>query len=276
MHLNDLFTLFGARLVRNSTFARFRALEAELQNCKRASNLVSCDPSGLVRIILNEIASNQIDASSALGAIFKDINVAGQLVAATEAAAWLHQYADKVPGFARRPELLESIIPRIPADGDLAEFGVFKGAVTRFMRPRFPSRIYHAFDSFHGVPEAMSLSVHQNAFDLGGNIPDLPPGTTVHAGWFEDTIPRWREHFDAPIAWAYIDCDLYESVCAVLEGLTDRIRPGTILSYDDWYNFPNWQQHSLKATREWTDRTGIKLTPIAYTTREHSVTFVVD
>jgi hypothetical protein len=122
MHLNDLFTLFGARLVRNSTFARFRALEAELQNCKRASNLVSCDPSGLVRIILNEIASNQIDASSALGAIFKDINVAGQLVAATEAAAWLHQYADKVPGFARRPELLESIIPRIPADGDLAEF----------------------------------------------------------------------------------------------------------------------------------------------------------
>jgi len=277
MHLNDLLAPFGVRLVRNGTLARLQALEAKLHeqaiDGRPTAVPIASEPA---RLLLNAVALNQLDVGPALGAIFKDISVAGQLVAASEAAVWLHQHADKAPAFARRSALLESIVPQIPPDGDLAEFGVFDGAITRFMRPRFPNRRYHAFDSFRGVPEAMSLAVHQYSFDLDGKIPDLPPNTTIHAGWFEDTIPMWRERFGGSIAWAYIDCDLYESVCTVLEGLSDRIKPGTILSYDDWYNFPNWKQHSYRATQEWTKRTGIKLRPLAFTTLEQSVSFVVE
>ena len=50
-----------------------------------------------------------------------------------------------------RDQLLEAVVPLIPTEGDLVEFGVFKGAVTWFLRPRFPNRYSHAFDSWKGV-----------------------------------------------------------------------------------------------------------------------------
>lgn len=102
----------------------------------------------------------------------------------------------------------------------------------------------------------MSLAVAKFSFDLGGEVPDLPAGTTVHAGWFEDTVPTWREQFHAGVAFAYIDCDLYESVCTVLKGIADRVRSGSVLLFDDWYNFLNWQANSLRAASEWSKRHG--------------------
>ena len=245
------------------------AVQAELNGLRAAVT----DPLPAAHLLLNEVVENRLYAGGALHAMLKDIRVPAQFEAAASSAAWLHEHADRAPNYARRPELLQALVPLVPAGGDFAEFGVFKGAVTWLMRPQFPDRAYHAFDSWLGVPEAMSLAVSKFAFDLGGAVPDLPPDTTTHAGWFEDTIPKWRQQFDAPIAFAYIDCDLYESVCTVLEGLADRVRHGTILVFDDWYNFPNWQAHSVKATKEWTQRHGFQMEPLGFTLLEHSGAF---
>jgi hypothetical protein len=244
-------------------------VNAELRGLRQASP----EFGSVVRQILQDVAENRLYVGAALLSAFTDVRLAGQVRAAISSAEWLHENADRAPTYSRRVEMLEALFPFIPADGDLAEFGVFTGAVTRFVRPRFMDRRYHAFDSWRGVPEAMGLSVAKYSFDLNGVIPELPPETTIHAGWFDETIPKWREQFEAPIAFAYIDCDLYESVKTVLEGLTDRIRPGTILAFDDWYNFPNWEAHSLKASREWAQRHGIKMEPMGFTTLEHAGSF---
>jgi Methyltransferase domain len=263
--INSVLAVCGVRLVRNRTFDSLQAREASPPP----------DPVAETRQVLDAIADNSLPVGTAVLAALKDIRIAAQLGAAASSAEWLYANADRAPTYARRPELLEALIPLIPAQGDFAEFGVFKGAVTWFVRPRFPDRAYHAFDSWKGVPEAMSLAVSKFSFDLGGTVPDLPADTTIHAGWFEDTIPAWRARCPATVAFAYIDCDLYESVRTVLEGIADRVRPSSILVFDDWYNFPNWQAHSLRAANEWSGRHGISLEPLGFTVLEHSAAFRV-
>jgi hypothetical protein len=259
------------------------AMASELQSLRAALDKVSmelqaqrqlsAEPGSIIRQILQDIAENRLYVGAALHSAFKDVRLAAQIRAAISSAEWLHKNADHAPTYSRRVEMLEALFPLIPAEGDLAEFGVFTGAVTRFVRPRFMDRRYHAFDSWRGVPEEMSLSVAKFSFDLNGVVPELPPETTIHAGWFDETIPKWREQFETPLAFAYIDCDLYESVKTVLEGITDRIRPGTILAYDDWYNFTNWEAHSPRATQEWAQRHAIEMEPIGFTTLEHAGSF---
>jgi hypothetical protein len=273
----------GAEAAQESLQAPLEAAEAELQSLRAAlvrANMeldtlrqFSGGPTSVARELVEDIANSRLNLAPALRAVFKNLRVAAQLRAATSSVEWLHRNADRAPTYDRRNEMLEALFPLVPVEGDLAEFGVLTGSMTVFIRPRFADRRYHAFDSWRGVPEAMSLRRKKFAFDLGGAVPKLPPDTTIHTGWFHETIPKWREQFDAPIAFAYIDCDLYESVCAVLEGLTDRIRPGTLLVFDSWYNFPNWEEHSPKASEEWMQRHGIRMEPIGATTMDHTVAF---
>ena len=169
--------------------------------------------------------------------------------------------------------MLDALLPLVrDVPGDLAEFGVYTGSITRYVRPRFPSRRYHAFDSFRGVPDNMVLALAQHSFDMGGVIPSLPPDTDVHAGWFADTVPAWRASFPGMLALVYVDCDLYTSVRTVLYGISDRLSVGAILAFDDWYNFPNWQAHSARAAEEVM---GKRLEPIGFCTKEHSGAFRV-
>jgi hypothetical protein len=227
------------------------------------------------RIVARAIHFNQIDLSAALIAAFKDIRVVSQLTAGQTSAAWIAEHADKVDPFATRYEMLLHLMTQDIPDGDLAEFGVFTGAVTRLLRPHYADRAYHAFDSFLGVPETMGLAIRAGDFTLGGNVPDLPPDTTVHAGWFDKTVPAFRENFKGRLAFVYIDCDLYESVSVVLENLHGLFADNAIVAFDDWYNFPNWQAHSKRAVDELVERTGLRFTPAGVCVREHSVAFRV-
>ena len=224
-------------------------------------------------VVLDEIYNTRIDLTAALITALKDIRVTAQIAAGQSSAAWIAQYADQVDSFTRRHEMLDQICQGSLPDGSFAEFGVFTGAVTRLLRPRFPNRPYHAFDSFKGVPESMGLAIRAGDFSLGGAIPDLPPDTTVHAGWFDDTVPAFRRNHSDKLAFVYVDCDLYASVKTVLDNLHDRFVPGAIIAFDDWYNFPNWEQHSYKALNELIERTGARFTPIGITVREHAVAF---
>jgi predicted O-methyltransferase YrrM len=208
--------------------------------------------------------------------LMNNVPLVAQMAAAQSTARWIHQNADRAPHFLTRMDMLEGICSGNLIDGSIAEFGVFTGAVTRFIRPRFPDRVYHAFDSFRGVPEQMSLSVSKWAFDQGGVVPKLPKDVTVHAGWFADTLPEYRKAYDEALALIYIDCDLYESVCEVLDGIQDQLRPGSILVFDDWYNFPNWEAHSYRAVNEFVARSGLSLVTIGITTTEHCVAFRVE
>ena len=54
----------------------------------------------------------------------------------------------------------------------------------------------------------------------------------------------------------HIDCDLYSSTQTILAQLRDRIVPGTILVFDEYFNYPGWEVHEHRAFAEFIQATG--------------------
>ena len=48
----------------------------------------------------------------------------------------------------------------------------------------------------------------------------------------------------------HIDCDLYSSTRTVLTLLRGRMVPGTLLVFDELFNYPGYEQHEIKAFYE--------------------------
>ena len=61
-------------------------------------------------------------------------------------------------------------------------------------------------------------------------------------GLYEQTL-----HVEAPVAFAHIDCDWYDSVKLCIERLSDRIATGGVMLFDDYNSFPGCK----RAVDEW-------------------------
>ena len=44
-----------------------------------------------------------------------------------------------------------------------------------------------------------------------------------------------------------IDCDIYSSTKDIFDIAGDRINPGCIIVFDEYINYPSWEQHEFKA-----------------------------
>jgi hypothetical protein len=66
------------------------------------------------------------------------------------------------------------------------------------------------------------------------------------------------------VAFVHVDCDLYSSTKEILESLGDRFRPGTMIVFDEYYNYPDWLWHEYKAWLEYAEARRIKFTYFAF------------
>lgn len=146
-------------------------------------------------------------------------------------------------------------------DGLYLEFGVAGGASTRLIATRI-DRPLHAFDSFQGLPEAWE---HEpgGSYSTGGAIPSLPANVRVHVGWFSETIPVFAAQHAGPVAFLHVDCDLYSSTADVFAGLGDRLTDGSIVVFDEYFGYPGFENHELRAFEEFVARTGWQVDAIA-------------
>ncbi len=69
----------------------------------------------------------------------------------------------------------------------------------------------------------------------------------------------------------HIDCDLYSSTKTVLGLLKDRLRDGAILVFDEYFNYPGWEQHEYKAFLEFIDQSGFKFEYLGCNPRHQQV-----
>jgi hypothetical protein len=46
--------------------------------------------------------------------------------------------------------------------------------------------------------------------------------------------------------------------------LGSRLQPGAIVLFDEYYNFPRWQQHEFKAFQEFVEKSGVEYEYIGY------------
>jgi len=184
------------------------------------------------------------------------------------------QYAQKhmrtAVGMESSREVLESALRQVAVRGHYLEFGVYKGGTIGFIANQVgSSQQVHGFDSFRGLQE--SWSGDRFAFDAQGNLPEVPGNVALHAGFFADTLPGWLEQYPGAAAFIHIDSDLYESARCVFALLEDRIVPGTVIVFDEYFNYPNWQAHEFRAFQELVARRDIRYEYLGYARFQVSV-----
>lgn len=157
---------------------------------------------------------------------------------------------------------LYTILPKRLGDGIIIEFGVNKGKSINDIATLLPDRMIFGFDTFTGLPEDWVI-LPKGAFDLGGKMPEVAKNVKLIKGLIQDTLPSFTKDNYDKIAFIHIDTDLYSAAKAIFEGLEDRIKD-TFILFDEYWNFPNWQQEEYKAFMEFISETGKKFEYVAY------------
>ena len=145
--------------------------------------------------------------------------------------------------------------------GLLLEFGVFRGRTITQIATRYPDRAVYGFDSFQGLPEDWDrpdLKFPTGTFGMHG-LPTVPANVTLVPGWFSDTLPSFVEaHASDTVALVHIDCDLYSSTTTVLKALAPMFIDGTVVVFDELFNYPNYHKHEFLALLEFLDASKFK------------------
>jgi hypothetical protein len=156
-------------------------------------------------------------------------------------------------------------------------------------RGRRNTVVIHGFDSFRGLPEDWdngqitndsSLAFSAGKFDLGGDPPILTEvqsklnlgnskdcsNIELHSGWFEDSVPYFFKTHETPIAFVHADADLYRSTMVFLKEICNRklLKPGSVLVFDEYTNYENWQDGEYRAWNEICTAYGIEFRYLCY------------
>jgi predicted O-methyltransferase YrrM len=199
----------------------------------------------------------------------RDISYAQDVQAAQQSAAFVQENMPTAKVFWESPDTLRYALGEIKGPGLALEFGVATGSTLRIIADGVAAdRTVAGFDVFTGLPETWRTGFPAGEF--AQEPPDIS-GATVIAGLFEDTLPTFLAETDEPIAFMHVDCDLYSSTKTVLDLTRERLAPETVLVFDEFFNYPGWQQHEYRAWTEFLDQTGRAFEYLAYTGNHEQV-----
>ena len=139
-------------------------------------------------------------------------------------------------------------------DGLTLEFGVRFGTSIRQIAARTDG-VVHGFDSFQGLPEAWQNNP-VGEYTTHGELPQVPNNVTLHVGLFDDTIASFKAEHDGPIRFMNVNCDIYSSTKTILDQLHDRIVPGSVIAFDEYFCNPSWRFDEFKAFQEAVEQYG--------------------
>jgi len=169
-------------------------------------------------------------------------------------------------------DLMRHALSLVSFEGIFAEFGVNEGGTVSFIARRNPNQVVHGFDSFEGLPEDWSGNkMSAGYFNRKGRLPRVPSNVELHAGWFDKSLPKFVEEHRGPAAFLHVDCDLYSSTATIFENFGDRIVPGTVIVFDEYFNYPNWQAHEHRAFEEFKLKSGLRFKYVAYALQQVAV-----
>jgi len=199
-----------------------------------------------------------------------------ELRALAKSVDYIEAHMPEAMGFDTQRELITHALKAVKVQGHVMEFGVFRGGTIRYIAKQLPSnQAIHGFDSFEGLPEAWSgFDLGKNAFSTGGRLPNVPGNVALHKGWFNQTLPVWTKNNPGQVAFMHIDCDLYSSTCDILNALESRLQPGTVILFDEYFNYPNWENHEFKAWKEFVQRAGLRYEYLGYARQQVAVRIV--
>ncbi|MEL6891734.1 MAG: TylF/MycF/NovP-related O-methyltransferase [Actinomycetota bacterium] len=152
----------------------------------------------------------------------------------------------------------------VDVDGMFLEFGVRTGETITEIARLNPRRQIHGFDSFQGLPEPWTgWFAGAGTFKRTG-LPDVPDTVELVVGWFDDTLPGFMAEHDGPVAFVHADADLYSSTTTILDHVGSRLRPGSVIVFNEYFNYPNWQAHEFRAWQEFVEAHGVTYDYLAW------------
>jgi len=184
-----------------------------------------------------------------------------QLDAKKDTVEYVKAKMADAPYFEKHPNLVAYVVNEARLPGLYLEFGVGRGKSIRWIGAAADRTVY-GFDSFDGIPE------YWNGNPVGAfaqsKLPKVPDNVKFEIGMFDATVPGFLEQHSDPVSLLHVDCDLYSSTVTIFKMLGTRLQPGAIVLFDEYYNFPRWQQHEYKAFQEFVTSSGIEYEYIGY------------
>jgi len=161
--------------------------------------------------------------------------------------------------FAGTHAMLTEALGLARPDGIVCEFGVFHGKSIRLLGSMVgPENPVDGFDTFEGIPEAWG-DEPAGTYTAAAEIPQrVPPNVRFHVGLFADTLPGYVASLppELPARFINVDCDLYQGTVEILHYLADRIGPGTVIIFDEYFMCPTWREDEYKAFQEAVEKFG--------------------
>ncbi len=200
----------------------------------------------------------------------RDIFQAAEREAVRTSAQFAYEHFPTATTYHDKHETLRHAVKAAPATGLALEFGVYSGTtlgIIAGLRPEAGS--VYGFDSFEGLPEDWRSTFPAATFALGA-LPTVP-GAELVVGWFDDTLPKFLHEHNGHIAFLHVDGDLYSSAKTVLDLCGPRLVEGSVVIFDEYFNYPGWEQHEHRAWEEYVARTGTEFVYEAYTADDEQV-----
>jgi len=179
-------------------------------------------------------------------------------VASEESSEYVQKHMRATPNFKTDYDLHQWIAQtqldsNLIDQGLVLEFGVATGRTLNNFARWLPKKTIHGFDSFEGLPEDWTSRM-QKGFFARKHLPYVRKNCRLHVGWFDQTLPTFLENkeiSEMPIALLHVDCDLYSSTVTILENLKTQLVKGTVIIFDEYMNYPGWQQDEFRAWQEY-------------------------
>lgn len=183
--------------------------------------------------------------------------------AGQETARYIIANMNKVHSLNKPLDILPYAIEKANIKGLFLEFGVYSGSTINCIAQINPQQIVYGFDSFEGLPEAWRSGFEKGMFKKD-EFPEVQENVRLIKGWFHETLPIFIKNHSEQCAFIHIDCDLYSSTMTVFQILANQIGTGTVIVFDEYFNYPGWKDGEFKAFQVFVEEHRLSYEYIAY------------
>lgn len=190
-----------------------------------------------------------------------------------EGIDFVERYLHNAKPLTSDADLIRYASDHVSLKGAYIELGVTTGKTINFIAALNSQKNIYGFDSFLGNPEDYEKDGHKYSKGTFGlkDPTETPPvlnNVKLIQGTFDETLPYFVKKYlhGEPIAFLHVDCDIYSSTSTALQILGPYIVPGTIILFDDFYGYADYEKFEFKALMEFLDQYGYDAEYIAYNT----------
>ena len=135
------------------------------------------------------------------------------------------------------------------------EFGVFRGeSINLFANILKKNNLkIYGFDSFEGLEEDWNMNEYNpiGTFSLNKKKPKVLKNVTLTQGKVQETLDHFLQvKKGKKVIFAHLDMDTYIPTKFTLLKLKPLLVKGSIILFDQFHGYPNWQDHEYKAFKE--------------------------